>query len=55
MSIDLRNDMLISMNRPALGGFPPANWNDIISGSLLKVAPKGLDQLFTMMYVAAKF
>lgn len=65
-----------SMNRSALGGFPPANWDKIINDSLLKVlnmlcyqcwylrllfwpelsptfkvAPPGLDQLFTMMFV----
>jgi len=39
----------LAMNRPALGSFPPGNWDHIISTGLLKVAPKGLDQLFTMM------
>ncbi|CAH7666670.1 aminotransferase class-III-domain-containing protein, partial [Phakopsora pachyrhizi] len=39
----------VSMNRPALGSFPPSNWNQVVSEGLLKVAPKGLDQLFTMM------
>ncbi|MBW0461955.1 hypothetical protein O181_001670, partial [Austropuccinia psidii MF-1] len=39
----------LAMNRPALGSFPPYNWNNLLSGSLLKVAPKGLNQLFTMM------
>lgn len=39
----------LAMNRPALGSFPPSNWDSIISDGLLKVAPPGLDQLFTMM------
>ncbi|KAH9451398.1 hypothetical protein Pst134EB_018868 [Puccinia striiformis f. sp. tritici] len=39
----------LAMNRPALGSFPPANWDHIVSTGLLKVAPQGLDQLFTMM------
>ncbi|PLW14184.1 hypothetical protein PCANC_00170 [Puccinia coronata f. sp. avenae] len=39
----------LAMNRPALGSFPPDNWDQIVSSGLLKVAPKGLNQLFTMM------
>ncbi|KAA1080207.1 4-aminobutyrate transaminase [Puccinia graminis f. sp. tritici] len=39
----------LAMNRPALGSFPPANWDHIVSTGLLKVAPRGLNQLFTMM------
>lgn len=39
----------LAINRPALGSFPPGNWDEIVSGGLLKVAPRGLDQLFTMM------
>ncbi|KAK2744980.1 4-aminobutyrate transaminase [Myotisia sp. PD_48] len=35
------------INRPALGNFPSANWANIIETGLLKVAPKGLDQVFT--------
>ena len=39
----------LAVNRPALGSFPPTNWDEIVSTGLLRVAPKGLDQLFTMM------
>jgi 4-aminobutyrate aminotransferase/(S)-3-amino-2-methylpropionate transaminase len=37
------------INRPALGNFPPADWADILQTGILKVAPKGLDQVFTAM------
>ncbi|KAG0152468.1 hypothetical protein CROQUDRAFT_649891 [Cronartium quercuum f. sp. fusiforme G11] len=50
LSLAKSNEFIqLAMNRPALGSFPPSNWNKILSESLLKVAPKGLDQLFTMM------
>ncbi|QSZ30628.1 hypothetical protein DSL72_000186 [Monilinia vaccinii-corymbosi] len=37
------------VNRPALGNFPSHDWADIIKTGILKVAPKGLDQVFTAM------
>ena len=36
-----------TINRPALGSFPPHDWYSILVSGLLKVAPKGLDQIFT--------
>jgi len=35
------------INRPALGNFPQHDWADILETGLLRVAPKGLDQVFT--------
>lgn len=37
------------MHRPALGNLPPAEWATRLSDTLLSVAPKGLDQVNTMM------
>lgn len=37
------------INRPALGNFPQHDWADILETGVLKVAPKGLDQVFTAM------
>jgi len=37
------------VNRPALGGFPPAYWASLLKTGILAVAPKGLDQVFTAM------
>jgi 4-aminobutyrate aminotransferase / (S)-3-amino-2-methylpropionate transaminase len=37
------------INRPALGNFPPTDWAEILRTGILKVAPKGLDQVFTAM------
>ncbi|KAL2017689.1 hypothetical protein VTK56DRAFT_1849 [Thermocarpiscus australiensis] len=37
------------INRPALGNFPPVDWAEILKTGILKVAPKGLDQVFTAM------
>lgn len=37
------------INRPALGNFPPADWAEVLNSGILKVAPKGLDQVFTAM------
>lgn len=37
------------VNRPALGTFPPHDWGTILKTGILKVAPKGLDQVFTAM------
>src|SRR3954463_5932528 len=37
------------INRPALGNFPSHDWASIIKTGILKVAPKGLDQVFTAM------
>lgn len=35
------------INRPALGNFPSHDWANILKTGILKVAPKGLDQVFT--------
>ena len=35
------------INRPALGNFPQHDWADILETGILKVAPKGMDQVFT--------
>ncbi|KAI5864658.1 4-aminobutyrate aminotransferase [Durotheca rogersii] len=40
---------LALINRPALGNFPPHDWADVLQSGILKVAPKGLDQVFTGM------
>ena len=37
------------INRPALGNFPQHDWAEILSTGVLKVAPKGLDQVQTAM------
>jgi 4-aminobutyrate aminotransferase/(S)-3-amino-2-methylpropionate transaminase len=37
------------INRPALGNFPSHNWAEILETGILKVAPKGLNQVFTAM------
>ncbi|KAH8889339.1 4-aminobutyrate aminotransferase [Thozetella sp. PMI_491] len=37
------------INRPALGSFPSHDWAHILKTGILKVAPKGLDQVFTAM------
>jgi len=37
------------VNRPALGNFPQHDWASILETGILKVAPKGLDQVFTAM------
>ena len=37
------------INRPALGNFPQHDWADILRSGVLKVAPRGLDQVFTAM------
>ena len=37
------------INRPALGNFPPHDWAAIVKTGILKVAPRGLDQVFTAM------
>ncbi|PKX96867.1 4-aminobutyrate transaminase gatA [Aspergillus novofumigatus IBT 16806] len=37
------------INRPALGNFPSADWAHVLNTGILKVAPKGLDQVFTAM------
>lgn len=37
------------INRPALGNFPQHDWAEILRTGILKVAPKGLDQVFTAM------
>lgn len=43
-------EMITSLiNRPALGNFPSADWAHILKTGILKVAPKGLNQVFTAM------
>ena len=43
-------DMVSSIiNRPALGNFPQADWHSILETGVLRVAPKGLNQVFTAM------
>ncbi|KAK9416194.1 putative 4-aminobutyrate aminotransferase [Seiridium unicorne] len=37
------------INRPALGNFPSHDWASILETGILKVAPKGLNQVFTAM------
>ncbi|KAF2840260.1 4-aminobutyrate aminotransferase [Patellaria atrata CBS 101060] len=37
------------INRPALGNFPQHDWVDILETGILKVAPKGLNQVFTAL------
>lgn len=46
-----KSDQMASaiINRPALGNFPSHDWASIIKTGILKVAPKGLDQVFTAM------
>ena len=35
------------INRPALGNFPQHDWAEILETGMLRVAPKGHDQVFT--------
>ena len=43
-------DMASAMiNRPALGNFPQHDWASILETGVLRVAPKGLNQVFTAM------
>ncbi|KXJ84730.1 aminotransferase class-III [Microdochium bolleyi] len=35
------------VNRPALGNFPSSRWHDTLKDGLLKVAPEGLNMIFT--------
>ncbi|KAJ3579114.1 hypothetical protein NPX13_g1451 [Xylaria arbuscula] len=37
------------INRPALGNFPSHDWAEILETGILKVAPPGLNQVFTAM------
>ncbi|MCJ1472871.1 4-aminobutyrate transaminase [Lambiella insularis] len=37
------------INRPALGNFPQHDWASILQTGILKVAPKGLNQVYTAM------
>jgi len=37
------------INRPALGNFPSHDWASVLETGVLKVAPKGLNQVFTAM------
>ncbi|KAL2401301.1 4-aminobutyrate aminotransferase [Exophiala dermatitidis] len=46
-----KSDQMISslINRPALGNFPSHDWASILETGILRVAPKGLNQVFTAM------
>ncbi|KAL8699158.1 MAG: hypothetical protein Q9224_001533 [Gallowayella concinna] len=46
MSPEMASAMI---NRPALGNFPQHDWASILETGILKVAPKGLNQVFTAM------
>ncbi|KAI1928286.1 4-aminobutyrate transaminase [Ophidiomyces ophidiicola] len=35
------------INRPALGNFPSPEWSELLETGLLRVAPKGMNQVFT--------
>lgn len=37
------------INRPALGNFPSADWSHLLKTGILRVAPKGLNQVFTAL------
>ncbi|KAK3179396.1 4-aminobutyrate transaminase [Lecanicillium sp. MT-2017a] len=37
------------INRPALGNFPSNDWAEILRTGILKVAPKGLDNVYTAL------
>ncbi|KIX10004.1 4-aminobutyrate aminotransferase [Rhinocladiella mackenziei CBS 650.93] len=37
------------INRPALGNFPQHDWASILKTGILRVAPKGMNQVFTAM------
>ncbi|KFA75153.1 hypothetical protein S40288_02819 [Stachybotrys chartarum IBT 40288] len=37
------------VNRPALGNFPSHDWAEILKSGILKVAPRGLNNVFTAM------
>lgn len=47
----MKSDAVVNtlVNRPALGNFPPTDWAEVLRSGILKVAPKGLDQVFTAM------
>lgn len=47
----MKGDAVVNtlVNRPALGNFPPTDWAEILRTGILKVSPKGLDQVFTAM------
>jgi len=38
-----------SINRPALGALPPQQWVENIESSFMSIAPKGLNQVMTLM------
>jgi 4-aminobutyrate aminotransferase/(S)-3-amino-2-methylpropionate transaminase len=46
-----KSEQMISalINRPALGNFPPHDWSATLRSTLLKVAPRGHDQVLTSM------
>lgn len=47
----MKSDAVVNslVNRPALGNFPGNDWAEVLRSGILKVAPKGLDQVFTAM------
>lgn len=51
LQLAARSDDMISamVNRPALGNFPQSDWAEILETGILRVAPRGLNQVFTAM------
>jgi len=46
----LGDEMLTSLvNRPALGAFPGDNWGERLKEVMMKIAPRGTDNIITMM------
>ncbi|KAI1117064.1 aminotransferase class-III-domain-containing protein [Nemania sp. NC0429] len=45
-SLEMVNALI---NRPALGNFPSHDWANLLETGILRVAPPGLDQVFTAM------
>eukprot|EP01089_Gocevia_fonbrunei_P015757 TRINITY_DN46_c0_g1_i1.p1 TRINITY_DN46_c0_g1~~TRINITY_DN46_c0_g1_i1.p1 ORF type:complete len:504 (-),score=125.41 TRINITY_DN46_c0_g1_i1:82-1593(-) len=39
----------VLINRPALGIMPPTEWPELLEQSFMRVAPKGMTEVFTMM------
>lgn len=46
----LKDEMIVSMvNRPALGVFPGENWGERLRQVMMRVAPRGTENIITMM------
>ncbi|KAG3193772.1 4-aminobutyrate aminotransferase [Phytophthora cactorum] len=48
-AMSAKENLVMLAQRPCLGVFPPSDWVDRIDGTLLKVAPKGLEDVNTLM------